>query len=96
VSTSKCETDSKLCAEGYADGRSRAEEIPQGAGRDAQIIQGDWTRGRAITGQTKMMHVPDLGRRYGQCSDAAHIVIAGVLPVEDVEQFNEGPEFDPF
>src|SRR5260370_15988022 len=88
---SELEFYADLGGEGNADGGAGAEEIAEGAGGNEQLLA---TRDRhgARWIRTKRRDVREVVHGYGQRADIANVVVARIVAIEEVEEFDEGRE----
>src|SRR5271157_4222493 len=86
----ECEFHPKLRGEGYTDRSARAEEVAQRPGWHAQLVEaGDWLHLRASGIQAKRGGVGEIIHRRGQRGNIGHEKRAGIIAVEQIEEFSE-------
>jgi len=86
-----------LEGEGDADGGAGAEEVAEGAGGYAELFDAGDGRGlRAGRVETESGGVVEAVDGSGQRGNVAYVVVAGILAVQEIEEFCEGAELKTF
>src|SRR6266852_2693282 len=83
--------DADLGGEGNADGGAGAEEMDEGAGGNEQLLATRDRHGERWI-RTKRRDVREVVHGYGQRADIANVVVARIVAIEEVEEFDEGRE----
>src|SRR5215469_5189723 len=82
---------SDLCGEGNAYGRAGAKEVAEGAGRNTELVATrDWAHLCASGIKAKGSDVGEIVYGNRQSGDIRNVVVAGIVSIEEVEEFDEG------
>jgi len=85
-----------LGGEGDADGSAGAEEIAEGAGGNAELfVAGDGRGfGASRTVEAERVALVRLLTGVGSAAISPDVIVAGILAIEEIEKFREGPELE--
>ena len=90
IARSECEFDADLRGKGYTNSGARPEEIAQSAGGKAQLVERGNRLGLRAGGiQTEGRGIGKIIDGRGQGGKIRNEVIAGIVAVEEVEEFDE-------
>src|SRR5437899_8939207 len=91
---SKGEFQAELRGEGDADGGAGTEEVAESAAGYAELFVAGDERGLCAgsTVETERGGVREAVDGRGERGEIANVVVAGILTVEEIENFSEGAE----